>query len=408
MGVPFGLLEVAGSYREIGRRIGEGARSLIERRVALFEADFERFAGGMSLSTAEALTQPLLAAAERRLPQYVEELRGVAEGAAAPFARILMMNCGEELTCTLPPEPGHCTSLALAGEGRTVVAHNEDWEEQDIAHQVLLRITAPDGTRILAMTTAGLLAMTGMNSHGLAFGANTVYARGEGTDVPGGDVPAGDMPTGAPPGVPDEASGAASGATLPGAPLAALRPGAPLAALRPGVSNSFVCRWMLEAPTQGEATARALLTERARGANHLCGQAGGRIWDVETSAARAAVIDGGAVTDGWEWLAHTNHYLANEMLGLEGSTSVGSRLRHTRACGLLSEGLGRGTDPVELAGGVLRDHANAPTSICGHGGEGPDAPSPTTASMVWELEERRMHICAGPPCENPYRVVALD
>jgi len=404
VGVPFDPLEVAGSYREIGRQIGEGARVLIERRVALFEADFERFADGVSLSTAEALTQPLLAAAERRLPQYVEELRGLAEGAAAPFARILLMNCGEELTCTLPPEPGHCTSLALAGAGRTVVAHNEDWEEQDIAHQVLLRIAAPDGTRILAMTTAGLLAMTGLNSHGLAFGANTVYAREEGTDAPAGDapagdVPAGDVPAGAPPGAPGEASGAASGGTLHGAPLAALRPGVP---------NAFVCRWMLEAPTRGEATARAVLPERARGSNHLCGQAGGRIWDVETSAARAAVIEGGAVTDGWEWLAHTNHYLADEMLELEGSTSVGSRLRHARECRLLRESLGRDTDPVELAGGVLRDHANAPTSICGHGGEGPDAPSPTTASMVWELEERRMHICAGPPCENPYRVVALD
>ena len=399
MGVPFDVLEVAGSCREIGRQIGEGARPLIERRVALFEADFERFAGGLSLSTAEALTRPLLAAAERRLPQYVEELRGLAEGAVVPFSRILLMNCGEELTCTLPPQPGHCTSLALAGERRTIVAHNEDWEEQDIAHQVLLRIVTPDGTRILAMTTAGLLAMTGMNSHGLAFGANTVYAREHGADVPAGDAPAGD----APPGAPDEMSVADSGAALSGTPC-----GAPLAGQRPGVPNSLVCRWMLEAPTRGEATARAMLSERARGSNHLCGQAGGRIWGVETSAAGAAVIEGGALTGGREWLAHTNHYLADEMLALEGSTSVGSRLRHARACELLREGLGRGADPVDLAGAVLRDHVDAPTSICGHGGQGPDAPSPTTASMVWELEERRMHVCAGPPCENPYRVVALD
>jgi isopenicillin-N N-acyltransferase-like protein len=394
VGVPFDLLEVAGSYREIGRQIGEGARPLIERRVALFEADFERFAGGMSLSTAEALTRPLLAAAERRLPQYVEELCGLAEGAAVPFTRILLMNCGEELTCTLPLEPGHCTSLALAGEGRTVVAHNEDWEEQDIAHQLLLRIAAPDGTRILAMTTAGLLAMTGLNSHGLAFGANTVYAREERADAPAGDVP-----PGAPAAAPDESRHAAPGEAPAGTPLAALRPGVP---------NSLVCRWMLDAPTRGEATARALLSERARGSNHLCGQAGGRIWDVETSASRASVTEGGAVTDGWEWLAHANHYLTAEMLEVEGSTSTGSRLRYARACALLGEGLGRGVDPVELAGAVLRDHADAPTSICGHGGEGPDAPSPTTASMIWELEERRMHVCAGPPCENPYRVVSLD
>ncbi len=355
MPVPFELLDAGGSYRDIGRQIGEGARPLIERCVASYEADFESFAG-ISLSAAEALTPPFVAAAERSLPQYLEELRGLAEGAAVPFSRLVLLNCGEELTCSPSREEGHCTSLALAGEGRTLVAHNEDWEERDIENQVLVRIAAPDGTRLLAMTTAGVLPMTGLNSHGLAFGANTVYA-------------------------PDG---------------------------RSGVPNSLVCRWMLEATTPEEATARALLPERARGSNHLCGQAGGSIWDVEASAARAAVIEGGAVVGGWEWLAHTNHYLSDEMGELEGSTLVGSRLRYARARELLTDGLRRGLDPAELAATVLRDHDNAPTSVCCHGGEGADAPSPTTASMVWELEERRMHVCAGPPCENPYRVVVLD
>jgi hypothetical protein len=399
VGVPFDLLEVAGSYREIGRQIGEGARPLIERAVASYEADFESFAG-MSLSVAEALTPPLLAAAERSLPQCVEELRGMAEGAAVPFSRLVLLNCGEELTCSPSLETGHCTSLALAGAGRTIVAHNEDWEARDIENQLLLRITVPSGTRILTMTTAGLLAMTGLSSHGLAFGANTVYARDEEADASADDAPVDDVPADdALSGAPDEASGAASRDTVPGAPLAALRPGVP---------NSLVCRWMLEAPTRGEATARALLSERARGSNHLCGQAGGGIWDVETSAARAVVIEARAGIDGWEWLAHTNHYLADAMRGVEASTSVGSRSRYSRACELLVDGLSRDADPVSLAADVLRDHENAPTCICGHGGEGADAPSPTTASMIWELEELRMHVCAGPPCENPYHVVALD
>ena len=373
MAVPFDLLDVGGSYREIGRQIGEGARLPIERCVASYEADFESFAG-MSLSAAEALIPPFVAAAERSLPQYVEELRGLAEGAAVPFSRLMLLNCGEELTCSPSLEPGHCTSLALAGGGRTVVAHNEDWEARDIENQVLLRIAAPDGTRILAMATAGVLPLTGLNSHGLAFGANTVYARDQ----------------------------------RPGGPDATRRPGASNAAPRSGVPNSLVCRWMLEAASREEATARALMSERARGSNHLCGQAGGRVWDVETSAERAAVIERGAVVGDWEWLAHTNHYLTDAMLEVEDSTSEGSRLRRARACELMTEGLRRDLDPVELAGGILRDHDNAPTSVCCHGGEGADAPSPTTASMVWELEERRMHVCAGPPCENPYRVVSLD
>ncbi len=202
MAVAFDILEVGGSHREIGRQVGEGARPLIERSLGTYEVEFESFAG-MSLAAAEVLTPPLLAAAERSLPQYVDELRGMAEGAGVPFARLFLINCGEELTCSPSLEAGRCTSLALAGEGRTVVAHNEDWEQRDIPNQLLLRMTLADGTRLLTMTTAGLLAMTGMNSHGLAVGANTVYAS-EGP--PGG--------------------------------------------LRPGVPDSLVCRWILEARTR--------------------------------------------------------------------------------------------------------------------------------------------------------------
>lgn len=348
MAVPFVELDVSGSHREIGRQIGEDVRPLIERCVASYETDFER-SSGMSFAAAEERTLPLLAAAERVLPQYVDELRGLAEGADVPFSRLLLLNCGEELFCSAAGEQGHCTSVAVAQGGRTIVAHNEDWSANDVENNVLLRIAVPDGTRILAMTTACFLPMTGLNSHGLAFAANTLSARDE----------------------------------------------------RPGVPNAFVRRWVIESSTREEATARALLAARARGSNHLFGQAGGGVWDVETSAERAAIIEGG------EWLAHTNHYVADEMLDLEGPVSGGSRRRYARACKLLTDGLRKRLDPVEMAAEILRDHDAAPTSICCHGVNGQDDPSPTTASMIWELEERRMHVCAGPPCENPYRAVSL-
>ena len=188
-----------------------------------------------------------------------------------------------------------------------------------------------------------------MNSHGIAFVGNTVYARDE----------------------------------------------------RAGVPNSFKHRWMLEAADREEADARACMPGRARGSNHLFAQAGGQIWDIETSAERAAVIEVG------DWLAHANHFTADEMLDVERSDSKGSRHRLARARELVAAGVERGDDPVELVASVLRDHANAPTSICAHPvADDPDH-GPTTGSLIFELEERRMHVCAGRPCENPYRVVSL-
>jgi isopenicillin-N N-acyltransferase-like protein len=347
MPVPLPFIQVRGPYREIGRQIGEAARTQIRRSLAHYDANMEWLAG-MTAAEAELRSLALLPYAERHLPQYVEELTGMAEGAGVPLVKLLVLNCGEETLCA-PRPADRCTCLALTSQGRTVVGHNEDWIEADVENMVLLEITAPDGTRILSLTGAAYMPMCGVNSHGIAFVGNTLYARDE----------------------------------------------------RAGVPNSFKHRWMLEARRRDEADARACMAERARGSNHLFAQAGGRIWDIETSAERAAVIEADV------WLAHTNHFTADEMLDVERSDSQGSRLRLARARELAAAGIERGDDLVELAAGVLCDHGNKPTSICAHPVPEDPQDGPTTGSLIFELEERRLHVCAGRPCENAYRVVSM-
>ena len=64
-----------------------------------------------------------------------------------------------------------------------------------------------------------------------------------------------------------------------------------------------------------------------------------------------------------------------------------------------------GEDPLQLVRAVLRNHAGSPDSICGHA----DTAAPpveqvmTVASMVCDLDDMRLHACAGPPCSNEYR-----
>ena len=358
MAAPLPIIDARGSYREIGRQIGEAAREQIRRSIAYSDEHID-WLTGMSLAEAERRSLALLPYAERFLPHYVEELAGLAEGAGLPFAKLVVANCGEELLCAPRPKD-RCTCMALATPGNTVVGHNEDWIEADIENMVLLRVTMSDGTRFLSLTGAAYLPMCGMNSHGIAFVGNTIYANDE----------------------------------------------------RAGVPNSFKHRWMLEAADRAEADARACLPERSRGSNHLFAQAGGQIWDLEVSASRSVVIEPEPEVgiDGQQvvWLAHANHFTADEMSGAERSDSLGSRHRLARARELLTAGIARGDDPVALVTSVLTDHANAPTSICAH--PVPDDPQdgPTTGSLIFELEERRMHVCAGRPCENAYRIVSMD
>ena len=351
------LIEARGSHAEIGRQVGEAAREQIRRQVAYYEEHIEWLAG-MPFAAAEGRALGLLGFAERALPRHVEELAGMAEGAGVPFEKLLVLNCGEEVLCAERPAAAasqarptdRCTCLAVSAPGRTVVGHNEDWIEDDVENMVLLSLTVPDGTRILSLTGAAYLPMCGLNSHGIAFYGNTVYARDE----------------------------------------------------RPGVPNVFKHRRLLESATREEADSWARMPGRARGSNHLNARAGGEIWDVEVSAARDVTVEAG------RWLVHTNHFTVPELQDVERSESAGSRLRLERARELVAEGLASGDDPFDLVAAVLRDHANAPTSICAHPvADDPDH-APTTGSVIVELEERRMHVCAGRPCENPAGVVALD
>jgi isopenicillin-N N-acyltransferase like protein len=350
--LPF--FDVAGSYREIGRQVGEGARDHVTALVARYEHDFETL-GGMTFAAAVELTQTTYLPAARTFgPELIDQLEGMAEGAGVPFEALFVLNCGEELTCPPDPEPEHCTSLAIVSRGRHIAAHNEDWYAGDAEHIIVVRATLPGGRRYLSATAAAYLPFTGMTSAGMACSANTLYA----LDFTNGGVP-----------------------------------------------NQLLCASLLHCADLESVRARIAYAARGRGSNHLLLDVHDRIWDMETSASEWRM------TVGEGWYVHTNHYIEPEMERFEGNTSEGSRKRLARAGELMRAGLARRADPVELAIDVLRDHQNDDLhmSICCH----PDDSEPeplremTTASMVWDLDQRRMSVCAGPPCENTRSTFAL-
>jgi len=284
------------------------------------------------------------------VPRAVDMLRGIAEGAGAPFEQLLALNCSEETTCAAawvwPPAEGHCTSFAFVAGERTVAGHNEDWYPDDIEALVVRRVRVKGGAEFISVGPAYYLPITGVTARGFSSAANTVYYRDE----------------------------------------------------RVGVPNNVVLAGVLEADGLEGAAALIAGARRARGSNHLFADETGRIQDVETSATRLAHLDGGVC------FAHTNHYVSPELSPEDASRSEGSPQRLARAYELLATGLDAAADPIDLAMSVLRDHGNAPESICGHWNDADPAQdqSVTTVSMVWEPAERRVHVAAGQPCEHEY------
>jgi isopenicillin-N N-acyltransferase-like protein len=162
----------------------------------------------------------------------------------------------------------------------------------------------------------------------------------------------------------------------------------------------------LEARSLEEARERGLLAARARGTNQFFADAGGRLWDLETSATAHALMDH---TD-TGYMAHANHYVSPAMQPFEGYGGTESPVRLATAEQLLQEGLAAAEDPVELVARILRTHEPASDQcICGHP-EPHKAPADqgmTVGSIICDLDERRLYACAGPPCENPYEVFEM-
>lgn len=352
---PIPVVDVSGSHREVGRQIGEAAREIFARGIDAYTGRFEVLAG-MSFGAAEEAARPYLKHALDYLPDGVEQLRGMAEGAGVPFDALLTLNCSEETTCAADrvwlPEAEHCTSFAFVAGGRVVAGHNEDWYPEDIEALVVRRVRLRGGAEYISVGPAYYLPITGVTARGFSAAANTVYFRDE----------------------------------------------------RVGLPNNFLLTGILEGCGLDEAAALIEGAERARGSNHLFADEGGRILDVETTATRSALLDGGAC------FAHTNHYVSPALAPEDASRSEGSPKRLARARELLAAGLEAGTDPIALAQSVLRDHANAPTSICAHWDEADPAQDQgvTTVSMVWEPAERRVHVAAGPPCAHEYGTFGLS
>jgi isopenicillin-N N-acyltransferase like protein len=371
MAIPFVYVRAQGSYREIGRQVGEAARSQIEASIAFFADNFAALSGGRSFGAAEQQAAAYLRYARAYTPQCVEELEGMAEGAGVPFLSLLVPNCGEEFTSSEPcvgsrpepvagsrPEPRlapGCTAVAVVSGGRHIVGHNMDWYVVDAVNNVLFDLTASDGTRLLAFAGAAYLPIVGVNSHGVGNLSNSVHS----TDN------------------------------------------------LVGVPNVFVRRTTMEDATLEAAREHGLLAARARGTYQFFADTAGRLWDVESSAGASAFVDHSARG----FMAHTNHYVAPEMAPFEGSDQQESRTRLDTAEAMLAEGLDRGDDPVELVARILRCHEpSSEECICGH----PDTDLPlaeqgmTVGSIICDLDERRLYASAGTPCDNPYQVFEMD
>lgn len=194
---PFPLIDLSGSPRERGRQHGQGASDRIKRGIAMYAESL--LASGVDWKQLERRAEAMVPAVEAFDATYVEEMRGIAEGANVPFAGIMLMNARTEMVSAARRQqatrhfPDGCTAaFALpeaSADGVLLHGQNWDWRAECAETGVVLRIHRDDGPDILTFTEAGGLARSGLNSAGIGLTANALecdrdYQRGPGVPLP--------------------------------------------------------------------------------------------------------------------------------------------------------------------------------------------------------------------------------
>ncbi len=351
------LIEIAGSHREMGRQLGEAARAQVQHSVANAQVLIDSAYDTLELTWdgAKIQSRKYLPFAEERYPQYVDELRGIAEGADVSFDDVVVLNAMEAVAMDAL-HLTRCTSMAINDErtadGHVLAAHNEDWIPEDEGDVLIVSAKPDKEPPFLAMTYGGLLPNVGFNAYGIAQLIDSVY--------------------------PSDS--------------------------RIGIPRLVVARAVLASRRVSGAIGRTLIPHRAAGYNHLLIHESGEIYSIEVSARKFEIL---YADDGY--MVHTNHYLDPKMKEVEKDPEelLSSRVRYFRASRLLRQNQQHSIKSLQA---VQKDHVNIPNSICNHAIEGLDPldREKTINALVIDLTAREMHIAWGNPCQNAYHTYHLN
>ena len=351
------LVEVQGTHREMGCQVGEACREQVQHSIENAHILIDQSYSTLELTWQGATIQSrkYLPFAEERYPQYVDEMRGIADGANVSFDDVMVLNAMEAVTMDAL-HLTRCTSMAVneqrTADGHVLAGHNEDWVPEDENDVYVISAKPRNDPPFLAMTYGGLLPNVGFNAYGIAQLIDSVY--------------------------PNDS--------------------------RIGIPRLVVSRAVLASRRLSGAIGRTLISHRAAGYNHLLVHESGEIYSVEVSSRKFDILHG---TDGY--MVHTNHYLSQTMKEIENEPEelISSRVRYFRANRLLRQNSAHNIKSMQA---IQKDHVNLPNSICNHAIDGIDPldRESTISAMVIDLTSREMHIAWGNPCQNAYHTYHLD
>lgn len=182
---PFPFVDVSGSPYERGRQHGAAVPKRVKRSIELYGGQLSEL--GYDAAAKSRLVAEFAREIEAFGAHYVEEMRGIADGAGVALEDIVMINARTEVVAKArlekakPVEAGEelddgCTGAVILPErsatGELIHGQNWDWKAECAETAIVLRVRRDDGPDFLTFVEAGGLARCGMNAAGVSITAN--------------------------------------------------------------------------------------------------------------------------------------------------------------------------------------------------------------------------------------------
>lgn len=356
----FPIITASGTPYEIGLAHGQGAKDLIQYSLDTYRDMFWDYSG-ISWEKACQYARTFIPAIDAYDPDYMEEIRGIAEGSGRSLDDILALNLRSEIVFQGAqvedvPTDG-CTSFVFTPDvtdnGHLLLGQNWDWKKTIQGGCIILRIQQKNKPNITMITEAGIIGKIGFNSAGIGICLNALGS-----------------------------SMKAEGQTIP---------------------LHIAMRGVLDSQTLSDAIQASTKMPLACSAHFMLGSANGEGVSLEMGAGDfdiAYAVDG--------FLGHTNHFFHPRMDYVKDTTRVSlpdSFLRLGRIRTLVKH-LGHKVNVLDIKE-FMRDHISYPDSICRHDDElEPEAKRLCTVfSVIMDLEREEMYFAPGNPCCCEYHLV---